>query len=287
MQIKCLLVLVIITMASGCAVLKPKDYRDQLRQIKTVAVVLYTVPENITYRKDPRESVKKNLLTKAMELASVGKGQQAATLAHQSFIDEINARKLSFVVTEKPAMLANEEFKLLIPKESELKIGGVDLKMISSALSMFDTDKGNKSASGAAPDAMYSYGLPSISSGALTGQEQEKRFIQDSIAALGVDAAIVIADPGMSFYCKTCVRIIGAGASGTGTTGAAFSIAIVDKNGTVLLHHKKWFKGTEASAKMVASAVNPLEHDKLYQAHGKKIAADFSKYFTNHMQQGI
>ncbi len=284
MKIKSLMLITLLVVVSGCATLKPKDYRDQLSQVKTVAVVLFTVPEKISYRKDPREILKKNILTKAMAMAAEGEGQQAATLAHQSFIAEINARKLSFVAMDKSAMLANEQFARLIPDKAKLEIAGVDLKLVSSAMSMFNITA--KSHSGAAPEAMHSYGLAAMSKGALTGQATEMEFIQNTIAVLGVDAAIVVADPGMSFYCKTCVRIMGAGASGTGTTGAVFGVALVSKDGTVLLRQKAEFKGTEASAKMVASAVNPLEHDQLYQAHGKKIAAEFAEYFARYMNRG-
>jgi len=277
MQIRKLMLLTLfITFASGCSMLKPKDYREQLAQIKTSAVIIYSVPEEIAYRKDPRETMKDNLLTKAIKLATKADGATAATTAHDTLVSTFGNGSLPFKVMTKEDMLANEEFAKLVAPDPDLNIGGINVTQVSGMLSMLSNDKSEPT--GAAPASLKSFGLRN-------GQGNESEFIKQAIAALGVDAAIVIHDPGMSFNCKACVLLAGAGATGTGTTGSSYDIRIIDKSGTTLLAQQDWFDKTNASAAMAASIINPGDHKKLYEAHGQKIASNFSTYFNSYMNR--
>ncbi|MDH5228882.1 MAG: hypothetical protein OEZ58_01435 [Gammaproteobacteria bacterium] len=282
-QLRILAICIACILAASCATMK-KDNRDQLSKIKSVAVVLFTVPEKIVYRPDPRETMKKNMLTQAIKMLSTGDGTKAATLAHNSFIEELNSNKLSFSVLQPRTMLDNEQFVRLATPPEKFQVAGVDVDMVAGAISMFSKGKYGKKRepTGAAPESMRAYGIAEPSQ-AWSNTDGEVQFVRDAIASLDVDAAIIVSDPGMSFYCHACVLVASAGASGISSTGSNYTVAIVDKRGKILYQYHHWFTGTDATAKMIASAVNPEEHGTLFTAHGKTIGKAFSEDFARLM----
>ena len=277
------LILLVVTLTS-CSLSRipfaEKDYRSELAKIKSAAVIIYSVPESINYRKNPKETLDSNLLTKAMKLMAKADGEVAATVAYRSFVSELKNSDLPFSVMSKVNMLSNNQFAELVAPEPELTVAGISLDQVASVISMFDGKK-SKSASeekGAAPESMKSFGLSYLDS-------DELNFIKQSIAALNVDAAIVVYDPGMSFICDSCVLVSGAGATGTGTTGSSYTVNIIDGNGTTLMKYRSWFKESGETAPMAASTIDPREHEKLYVAHGAKIGSLFSVHYKNYMNK--
>lgn len=281
-SVKIVAIMLMLVFFEGCSLSKfqlvEKDYRPQLAQIKSAAVVIFSVPENIQYRKNPRESLDNNLLTKAIKLLAKADGEIAATMAYRSFVTELQHSGLPFSVMSKDDMLANNQFAELVAPDPELTVAGVSMEQVVSVISMFNSKSSNSvtKEKGAAPKSMKSFGFGQINT-------DELNFIKQSISALGVDAAIVVYDPGMSFNCKSCVLLDGAGATGAGTTGSSYTIKIVDKSGTMLMKYRNWFKETEESATMAASTIDPREHEKLYTAHGTKIGSQFSQHFKQYI----
>jgi len=74
-----------------------------------VAVILYTVPENIVKRSDPR-STDKGMLAMLADAVAGNTGLKAATAAHKTFIDTLNAQKLPFKILTQSEMLSNRAF---------------------------------------------------------------------------------------------------------------------------------------------------------------------------------
>ena len=55
-------------------------------------------------------------------------------------------------------------------------------------------------------------------------------------------------------------------------------MAMVGRNGEVILEIKEWFATTDEQAALVAGVVNPLEQNDLYREHGRKTARVFAKF---------
>ena len=271
---------------AGCSTGKAVLKKDNIVQVKKVAVVLYTTPLEIEQRDNPRKTVSgsdSSLWGAVKELARAagkGDGPQAATLAHESFSEALNRQGLSFEVMTQTEMRANKVFTDLYsppapPKEKETESVGSFLK------STFLPPKGPKFAVGAAPAGFNQYGLIGDwnQGSGLLGTLEEKKYIMDAIKALNVDAAIVINDPGYSFVCKACI-----GGTGSASTGSAFTTSMVSKDGDVILDMREWFAYTEADAIITSYIVNPLQTEKLFKEHGRKMAivfADFLKKSLN------
>ncbi|MBU3917379.1 hypothetical protein KKA14_17745 [bacterium] len=252
--------------------------KARIASISKVAVVVYTVPDKIEYKEDPKEE-KGGLSLQAVAKAvakdlATGKGEEAATISLEAFINTINQQGLPFEVISKKEMMSNSEFtKLYIPPVKEEKPAGV----AGMAMGMLG---GGASITGVGPVNLNAYGLQDNwwEGQALTGGGNEMEYIKSAIEALNVDAALVINDRGYSFSCKACV---GAGGvmNGNASTGSAFIVSLVAKDGAVLANIRQWFGSTSGGAAMVSSMVNPLQHTGLYQAHGEKTAMLFAEEF--------
>lgn len=249
-----------------------------IAKVQTVAVMMYSVPEHIEYKDDPKEksggmSVAAVVKAAAKEV-SKGDGGQAATTSLKSFIETINMQGLPFKVIAFDEMMSNAEFKALyIPRVKKEKSEG----MADMAMSMFGAGPVDM---GTGPNEINAFGLKEgWGDGiALTGSEEELTYIKNAIKALNVDAALIINDFGYSFSCKLCV---GAGGlmSGNASTGSAFHASLVDRDGVTLANIRQWFGSTDGGAAMVSSMVNPLQHNKLFMRHGEKTAMLYAEEF--------
>jgi len=260
---------------AGCA---PKFTlnKAQYENIKTVAVVEYTVPSRIEFRKDPtKKSGGKITLTDVAKAALkmlVGDGTKAATEAHKSFIETLNKEGLTFVTISPEEMYANPDFTAL-HKPAAMPVADDDGSVMGKFGSMIK--KQMAADPGKSPKMLNSYGLtPNWSAGtALNGKGVETKYLLDSIKALRVDAVIVVNDPGFSFSCEFC-----GGGTGAASTGSAYIVTMVGRNGEVILEIKEWFATTDEQAALVAGVVNPLEQNDLYREHGRKTARVFAKF---------
>ena len=256
--------------------------KEAVGEMKKVAVILYTVPATIEYYDDPKDR-KKSLLQIAAAVVSANNGQQAATLAQKFFIEELNRQKLGFQAISQAEMMSNSAYlkisnKWIATRRQQKAAAEAKKSGVMKALSMMSSLTGGKSKSpqGVGPKSMPEFGLAPNwwAKSALTGGLAEFTYIKDSIAALGVDGAIIINDQGFSFGCEICV-----GGSGSGSTHTAFLISIVDRNGVEVLGMREWFNIQPRSAVMVAYIINPLQHDSLFEGHGIKTAKVFADLF--------
>ena len=282
---------------AGCSPSQVEFDKAALSQVKTVAVVLYSVPLTIQVREDPRGENKKGggamdvLKSMAAAAANTGDGNRAATLAQESFIETMNKQDLPFKALTRDQMLARNGFATLAREQREAILAEIakaaeerEKKQgaMGKAMSMLSSFGGGSSASqetaiGASPDGIPSYGLVgnwSSASSAVLGIDRERDYLARSIEALGVDAVMVINDPGYSWGCSTCLNN-----TGSASTQSAFLVTMVGRGGKPILQMRQWFASGGGSAAMISGVINPLQHDGLFKGHGEKSAEVFANYY--------
>ncbi|MBI2522362.1 MAG: hypothetical protein HYV97_18220 [Bdellovibrio sp.] len=274
-----LLALVIMLLAS-CGSTKKID-KDRISKVKTVAVVVYSVPQRIEFKEDPRGQKSGTSLTDVVKMiakeASVGDGVKASDKALKEFIHTANTSQLPFKFVSYDDMKKNKKFVDLGSYRAP-----APAKKEESGFSSFMTTVASYTGGGqplcAGPEYLQNFGLVNNwwDGKASTGTSDEAEYIKKSIEALGVDAVLIINDPGFSFSCEACV-----GGTGSASTGSAFTVTLIDKEGKELLNLRQWFGTSPGSAAIVAGAVNPLQQDKLFAQHGIKTANLFVEEFSD------
>lgn len=283
---------------AGCSPSQVTFDKAALSQVKTVAVVLYTVPLSIQVREDPRGDDNKNesgtmalLKSVAQAAANTGDGNRAATLAQESFIETLNKQDLPFKALTRDQMMAKNEFATLArdrrdaiqaemakkAEEREKKQGAMGKAMGMLASLSGGSAATEETAIGASPDGIPSYGLVgnwSSANSALLGVQAEQDYLVKAAQALGVDAVVAINDPGYSWGCSTCINN-----TGSASTQSAFLVTMVDRSGKPILQMRQWFASGGGSAAMVSGIINPLQHDGLFKGHGEKTAEVFADYY--------
>lgn len=266
---------------SGCA--KSVVDKPQLAKVKTVAVLLYTTPTEITYRNDPRDAKSKSLLQAVVGAAAAGKGDVAAEDAYVTFTETLQQQKLPFRVLSASEVRDNPGFKEIdAPRFSYVVAPKTGL---SSSLAMVGF-KSPEREEGSAPKGMPQFGLPAgWGASPLTGSKDEKEYLMRAMKALNVDAAIVVADPGMGWGCNACVGTDTLGWTGVGSTTSAYVAIIVNPDVQVILAQQEWFKVGDGSGAMTLNAVNPLEHEKVFKGHGTKMARVFADSYREAVEK--
>ena len=250
-----------------------------LGKVKTVAVIGYTTPTTIKFRDNPRED-KEPLLAMVINAALGSNGSKAATLAHGTFINELNNQGLSFRFLTRSEMMGNAEFRNLAKKMRDLSLAAQAKKLRSggvmgAALGMLSGgDSGPRP--GASPDGMPQFGLLGgyKLSGTVKRTTDELDYMNRSAKALNVDAVMLVDDSGYSFSCDACI-----GGTGSASTGSAFLATMIDRNGKTILELRQWFATSKGSAVVAGYVVNPLQWDKLFRAHGQKMAVEWAKQY--------
>jgi hypothetical protein len=267
--------------ACGPSMVRKVD-NGELNKIKSVAVILYTIPTNIAYRSDPRKKESAGLFSAVMQAAS-GKipSKEAATISHKTFIEALNSHKLSFKVLSHEQLFANKEFVALAKSKSKSKNEKGEEKKeekegFFGATLGFLLGGSSTSTEGDGPDGLPSFGVSEWgkTSSALQGVKGEREYVLAAIQALNVDAAIIVADSGYAFSCEVCIGVTGS-MNGAASTSSAFFVTMLNRSGSVVLNLQEWFASTDAQAVMVSSAVNPLQHKSLFEEHGRKMASVF------------
>ncbi len=227
---------------------------------------MYTVPEQISYRDDPREN-STGVLAALAETAIGKNGNNAADTAVKTFTATLQKQGLSFNVMPYSAVVSNVKFAALYKPVSAAK-KQADEGMMGQALSFLGSMSGSKSSVGVAPKNMNQYGLAANWSGdtALTSKAGESDYIKQAIEALKVDAVLVVNDPGFSFSCEACI-----GGAGVASTGSAFNATLIARSGPVM-NIREWFATTDEQGAMLAGVVDPTEHTELFEEHGRRMA---------------
>lgn len=249
---------------ASCGSMQTKMDSDKVKSIKTAAVVIYSVPESIEYKSDPRDP-NKGLLAKLVAAATKKNGAKAAKVSYTTFVEQLNQEELPFQVLDAKAVTTSPKLaELYSPPRQEAGKKGMLSKMTGLL--------GGKKVKAVSPPRLNQYGLSKWTKGsALTGAKGEKEYIKKAIEALNVDAAIVVNDPGFSFSCEACV-----GSTGAASTGSGFNVSIVTRDGTTALDLQEYFLTTDAQAAMATGVVNPLQQESLFKEHGKKMAKVFA-----------
>ncbi len=273
-KIKLYVTLLLTVFLTACSFGKNTTNVEEVKKIKNVAVIMYTVPEQISYRDDARDG-SKGLLAALAETAIGNTGGQAANVAVEAFTVELKKQGLSFNVMPHSEVIANAEFTALYKPVSAVK-KQVDEGLLGKSLSFLNSMSGSKSTVGVAPKNMNQYGLVADWRGdtALTNKSGEGDYIKKSIEALKVDAVLVVNDMGFSFSCEACLGV-GDAMSGVASTGSAFNATLITRSGLVM-NIREWFATTDEQGAMVAGIVDPTEYDELFAEHGRKMAEVFA-----------
>lgn len=254
---------------SACSLGKNTVNLNEVKKVKSVAVIMYTVPEQIVYRDDVKKSSTSQL---AEDL--IGKnGGEAANAAVISFTETLQKQGLPFKVMTNAEVMSNADFVALY-KPATVEKKKVDDSLLGQTLSFLATPKPSYLGSG--PVNMNQYGLVTAwgADTALTGKPGEDAYIKKAIEALKVDAVLVVNDTGFSFSCEACIGI-GDSMSGAASTGSAFNATLITRSGPVM-NIREWFGTTDDQAPMLMGIVDPTEHTALFEEHGRRMAEVFS-----------
>ncbi len=237
-----------------------KINESELKKVKKVAVVVFTLKKSIEYRDEPTKD-DSDFLALTANTTAAGSGENAATLALPQFIRELD-RQMPFKVLTVEEMRANKKFMALYTPPKEVGLMG-------ALGSFFVGGPPAESARG-----FMNFGLPSSydedDGEAIMGEKGEMKYIKAAMEALKVDAALIIVDRGTSFQCNLlCLN-----GGGQASMGGAFHSVLLGRNGQEIVKLNTWFEG-EANALMGAYIVEPLERDYLYKEHGKKMAKEW------------
>jgi len=247
---------------------------EEVKKIKNVAVIMYTVPKDISYKDNARDSSKSGFALLA-EMAIGKSGNQAANIAVETFTSTLQKQGLSFNVMSHSDVVSNAKFAALYNPYIEPKKPEGD-GILGKALSFLNSATEIKPVVATSPKNMSHYGLVAAWAGdtALTNKPGESDYIKKAIEALKVDAVLVVNDVGFSFSCEACLGI-GDSMSGVASTGSAFNASLISRTGTAM-NIREWFGTTDEQAAMVAGIVDPTEYDDLFKEHGRKMAEVFA-----------
>jgi hypothetical protein len=277
---KLLLLSIVALVLVSCGSTKKID-RKGIKQLKKVAVIVYTVPEQIEFKDDPRG--KKggfslgDIVKAIAKDATAGSGAHASDVSLKAFIKTANKFSLPFKLVSYKALKRNKKFiklgSMRAPVVVEKKKSG-----FGGFMSKVGSMTGGDAPKASGPTYLKSFGLNKNwwDGKGLIGTQDEAAYIKASMEALGVDGVIIVNDPGFSFSCEACVA-----STGSASTGSAFNISIVGKNGKSLVDLRQWFSTSPGSAVIVTGIVNPLQQDKLFKYHGVKTAKLFVEELTD------
>ncbi len=247
-----MMVVVLGTQFSGCSSVGINLDKKALQKIKKVAVIVFTIPNSIEFKDDPREiELNSNYMSFADPV-------DAANSSLKNFITILNSENMGFKVVTVQEMLKNYDFlDLYTPTQKREK----RIVLWPFTKSVVDV--------GISPENISSFGIHHSwnYSSALMGLKREKEYIQNAINVLEVDAAIVITDNGYSFSCFNCL-----GGSGTVTTASAFNLVMVDREGEEILAIKDLFLNSGTTIPIVSGEIAIHNYKKLFREHGKKLA---------------
>ncbi|MDH5764597.1 MAG: hypothetical protein OEZ38_01170 [Gammaproteobacteria bacterium] len=269
-QFRLSIILLLPVFLAACSFGKNTVNLEEVKKIKNVAVIMYTVPEQITYRADARDN-STGLLAALVE-TSIGKnGNTAADTAIRTFTQTLQNQELPFNIMPHSKVISNAQFTALYQPASK-----TETKAETGFLGKFISNVTSDKSIGASPSKMNQYGLVASWSGdtALTNKGGESNYIAKSIEALKVDAVLVVNDPGFSFSCEACIGAASA-MNGVASTGSAFNATLVTRTGPVM-NIREWFATTDEQGAMVAGIVDPTEHKELFEEHGRKMAQVFA-----------
>jgi hypothetical protein len=260
---------------SNCA--QSKVNKSEMSKVKTVAVLVYTVPTAIVLKQDGRTKPNETLAQSVATFAGAGNGEQAATVSYQSFVTGLQGQNLPFRVLSADDVRNNAAIKALAAPPAGSKTLSPDAERLLGQLGFKSSDP-NRDV-GLGPDGLAQFGLPLDwdDGDALAGTDAEKTYLLKAMEALNVDAAIVVTDIGYSWFCNyDCVGNSKTGTNGVASTQSSYLAALVNRKGQTLLSQREWFQNTDANAPLILSTVASPLQPTLYKAHGARMAKVFA-----------
>lgn len=267
---KLYIALLLSVFLTACSLGKNTVDVEAVKKVKSVAVIMYSVPEKIVYRSDARDN-STSVLGALAETSIGNNGSQAAETAVKTFTETLQKQNLSFTVMSHSDVISNPGFNALyIPASAVDK--QVEESLLGKSLSFLGSLSGGADYTAAAPNKMNQYGLVKAWNGdtALTNKPAELKYIKKAIETLKVDAVLVVNDMGFSFSCEACI-----GSNGVASTGSAFNATLVSRFGSIM-NIREWFATTDEQGVMAMGIVDPTEHEELFAEHGRRMAEVFA-----------
>jgi hypothetical protein len=267
-----LLTLLSVLLSCGSATFK----KDEVTSIKRVAIVAYSIPEKIEFRDDPKQQNKPGVMDLVKMVAknfTEVDGQKAAELSYNEFVKSINtSTHLPFKALTLEELRKNSKFQELVTStlKKETPVAAEPTGWMGTLQSFANTNKDAPSSTTVAGIATFGIDKNWQDSDALMKTEKEKEFLKKSLEILNVDAIMVINDMGYSFSCEACI-----GGTGSASTGSAFNVTLINKEMKSVMNVRQWFGFSKASAPIVTGIIPPPMYEKLFIAHGGKMASEF------------
>lgn len=259
--------------------------KEEITSIKKVAIVTYSIPQKIEFREDPKEENKPGLMDLVKVVAksfTEVDGKKAAELSYNEFVKSINASPvLPFKALTLEELRTNVKFQELVSstQKKETPVVAESSGWMGKLQSLAGgSDNADKSTT---VDGIATFGIDKNwkDADALVKTEEEKEFLKKALEILNVDAIMVINDMGYSFSCEACI-----GGTGSASTGSAFNVSLINKNMKNVMNVRQWFGFSKASAPIVTGIIPPAMHEKLFTAHGGKMANEFITETETHLK---
>lgn len=270
---KSLVFLASLSVLVSCGTAKVK--KEDMATIKKVAIVTYSIPQKIEFRDDPKEQNKPGLMDLVKVVAknfTEVDGKKAAELSYNEFVKSINAStQLPFKAMTLEELRKNTKFQELVTStlKKETPKAAEATGWMGKLQSLAGT---NDTKNSTTVEGIATFGIDTNwqDSDALVKTEEEKEFLKKALDVLNVDAIMVINDMGYSFSCEACI-----GGTGSASTGSAFNVSLINKDMKNVMNVRQWFSFSKASAPIVTGIVPPAMFEKLFVAHGVKMANEF------------
>lgn len=266
------LTLLSILASCGSATFK----KEEVTSIKKVAIVAYSIPEKIEFRDDPKQENKPGIMDLVKVVAksfTEVDGKKAAELSYNEFVKSINTSpNLPFKALTLEELRKNSKFQELVNStlKKEAPVAAESTGWMGKLQSLASTNEDVRSSTTVAGIATFGIDKNWKDADALVKTEEEKEFLKKSLEILNVDAIMVINDMGYSFSCEACIA-----GTGSASTGSAFNVTLINKDMKSVMNVRQWFGFSKASAPIVTGIIPPPMYEKLFIAHGGKMASEF------------
>ncbi len=271
---KNVLFLALLSVLASCGSASFK--KDDVTSIRSVAIVAYSIPEKIEFRDDPKEQNKAGIMDLVKVVAksfTEVDGKNAAELSYNEFVKSINtSTKLPFKAMTLEELRKNVKFQELVAstQKKEVPAAAVDSGWMGKLQSFAGVNEAAPTSTTLAGIATFGIDKNWSDSDALMKTEEEKAFLKKALEILNVDAIMVINDMGYSFSCEACIA-----GTGSASTGSAFNVTLINKEMKSVMNVRQWFGFSKASAPIVTGIIPPPMYEKLFIAHGGKMATEF------------
>ena len=272
---------------TGCATPKMPLDLNKVENIKSAALIMYTVPQDIIF--DPKDGE-----PTGRDATPLGNFNSFATshlnVNHQAYVDRINEKRTGLGNGIDAATIAyNSYLSLINEKQSELPfkflsaeetLGNPTVKSLYVKLTEREPERKTKIITEAdymmsAPRGLNQFGFVApTKKNPLSGKPEEAEYIMKIMEALNVDAALIVTDSQMAFSCVPCTftKL----KSGSATTKSTQTVMLVDRQLMPIVNYTFNFVDSGGRGKASGGDISEEDQAKLFKAHGEKAAKMFT-----------